>query len=94
MFTICAFDNGRSKYLKRTALVEQKPMYCIQYDIQKMNLYDYKNSPLWQPISGAPENPGRQRQTKNACSRIHSEFLPHPSVLQSVLVVLSDVPKI
>jgi hypothetical protein len=48
--------------------------------------------PLWHSTSGRPVCPGRQRQTKNACSRMHSAFLPHPSVLQSTTCLSSTVP--
>jgi hypothetical protein len=48
--------------------------------------------PLWHSTSGRPVCPGRQRQTKNACSRMHSAFLPHPSVLQSTTFLSSTVP--
>lgn len=47
--------------------------------------------PLRHSTSGRPDVPGKQRQTKNACSRRHSAFLPQPSVLQST-TPLSAVP--
>ena len=49
--------------------------------------------PLLHSTSGRPVCPGRQRQTKNACSRMHSAFLPHPSVLQSTTCLSSTVPE-
>lgn len=49
--------------------------------------------PLVHSTSGRPVCPGKQRQTKNACSRIHSAFLPQPSVRQSTTFLSSTVPK-
>lgn len=57
----------------------------------KQYSFSGKDSPLWHSTSGRPENPGKQRQTKNASSRIHSAFLPQPSVLQST-TLRSDEP--